>query len=146
MSAFSGLLLFYACLRGISVFLGASHPHLCRAEVATSRPGGEGVDMLRKSPPGVFAKALGDRVCGIRGAVHVGLRLPLVFSLVGCVSLDTSGARVLRSREQVREGEDDAPVAWDSKLDKFDKRAEIVLNQQGKPGAVQLDEVEHTSL
>ena len=37
-------------------------------------------------------------------------------------------------------------MTWDSKLDKFDKRKELVLKLLGKPGAVRLDEVEHTSL
>ena len=115
-------------------------------EVCKYEPDNEGVDMLRKSLQKVFAKTLGDRDYGIFEAVHVGLRLPLVFGLAECVSLNTSGARVLRSRQQVRESLDDAPVTWDSKLDKFDKREELVLKLLGKAGAVRLDEVEHTSL
>ena len=40
-----------------------------------------------------------------------------------------SCARVLRPRKLISEAEDDAPVTWDSKLDKFDKRQELLLKQ-----------------
>ena len=68
--------------------------------------------MLRKSLQKVFAKTLGDRDYGTFEAVHDGLRLPLVFSLAECVSLNTSGAWVLRSRKQIREAKRDVTVAW----------------------------------
>ena len=115
-------------------------------EVCKYEPYNEGVDMLRKSLQKVFAETLGDRDSGIFEAVHVGLRLPLVFSLAECVSLSTSGARVLRSQQQVREGESDAPVTLDCKLDKFDKRMGLVLKLLGATGSSRLGAVEHTSL
>ena len=91
-------------------------------EVCKYEPENEGVDMLRRSLQKVFAKTLGDRDYGIFEAVHVGLRLPLVFSLMDCVSLNTAGARVLRPKKQIYESADHEPVTWDSKVDKFDAR------------------------
>ena len=102
-------------------------PHQTACEACTKH--GKYVKRCDDALQKVFAKTLGDRDYGIFEAVHVGLRVPLVFSLAACVSRNTSGARVLRSRKQVREGEGDAPVAWDSKLDKFDKRMGLVLKQ-----------------
>ena len=95
-------------------------------EVCKYEPENEGVDLLRKSLQKVFAKTLGDRDYGIFEAVHVGLRLPLVFSLLDCVSLNTAGARVLRPKEQIQAAADDAPLTWGSKIDKFDNRWELV--------------------
>ncbi len=81
-------------------------------EVCKYEPDNEGVDMLRKSLQKVFAKTLGDRDFGIFEAGHLGLRLPLVFSLVECLSLNTTGTRALRPRNAVVHAGDDAPVVW----------------------------------
>ena len=80
------------------------------------------MDLLRRSLQKVLARTIGDRDCGIFEAVHLGLRLPLVFPLADCVSLNTSGARVIKAQKFVRDAADDAPVVWDSKLDMFDRR------------------------
>ena len=129
------------CTKRLAEVLRTAVDEVCRYE-----PENEGVDLLRKSLQKVFAKSVGDRDYGVFEAVHVGLRLPLVFSLAECVSLNTSGARVLRPRKLISEAEDDAPVTWDSKLDKFDKRQELLLKQQSKRDPIRVDEVQHTSL
>ena len=98
-------------------------------EVCKYEPDNEGVDMLRKSLQKVFSKTIGDRDYGIFEAVHLGLCLPLVLSLMDVISLNTSGARVLRSRALLRDAGDDAPLTWDSKIDKFDERKERVLRK-----------------
>ena len=103
--------------------------------------------MLRKAVRKTFAKTSCDRDFGIFEAVHLGLRLPLVFSLMEVVSLNTMGVRVLRSRQQVRDASDHAPLAWDSKVDKFDQRKELVERKAGR-GRTDLcsDDVRVTSL
>ena len=70
--------------------LSAAVDEVCKYEADEG-----GGDMLRKSLQKVFAKTLGDRDFGIFEAVHLGLRLPLGCSLMGCVSLNPTGARVL---------------------------------------------------
>ena len=120
--------------------------HAAVDEVCKYEPDNQGVDMLRKSLQKVFAKTVGDRDYGIFEAVHLGLRLPLVFSLAECVSLNTAGARVLRRRAVIQAGPDDAPVTWDSKIDKFDDRKALVLDKQAKSGTITVDEVRYVSL
>ena len=73
--------------------------------------------------------------------------LPLVFSLMEVVSLNTMGARVLRSRAVMRDADDNAPVTWDSKIDIFDERKERVLRkaERGRSG-VDVEEVQDVSL
>ena len=101
-------------------------------EVTKYEAEGEGIDFLRKVLNKVFSKTVGDRDYGLFEAVHVGLRLPLVFALAECVSLNTSGARVLRTGGAVSNVDEDAPLTWDSKLDKFDKRLELLQKAQAK--------------
>ena len=116
-------------------------------EVCKYEADNEGVDMLRKSLQKVFSKTIGDRDYSIFEAVHLGLRLPLVFSLMDVVSLNTSGARVLRSRAVLRDAADDAPLIWDSKVDKFDERKRRVLRKVARcRGDIGPDEVRDTSL
>ena len=122
--------------------LSAAVDEVCKYEAE-----GEGADMLRKAVQKTFAKTLGDRDFGIFEAVHLGLRLPLVFSLMEVVSLNTMGVRVLRSRQQVRDASDHAPVTWDSKVDKFDQRKELVERKAGLGRSdLCLDDVRDTSL
>jgi len=115
-------------------------------EICKYEPENQGLDLPRKSLQTVFAETLDDRDYGIFEAVHVGLRLPLVFSLLECVSLNTAGARVLRPMRQIQEGADDAPVTWDSKVDKFDDRWQVVEEKQSKTGKLTQADVAHTSL
>ena len=88
--------------------------------------------MVRKAAHQTLATTLGDRGFGIFEAVHLGLRLPLVFYWMEVVSLNTVGVRVLRSRQQVRDASDHAPVTWDSNVDKFDQRKELVERKAGR--------------
>ena len=90
--------------------------------------------MFRRSLQKVFSKTLGDRDYVIFEAVLVGLRLPLVFSLKECVSLNAVGARVLRPKKVICQGDDDASVTWDSKIDIFDDRYRRVTEKQRKNG------------
>ncbi len=79
--------------------------------------------------------------------MHLGLRLPLVIPLLGCVALNTHGTRPLRQIKDVREGGDDAPVTWDSKIDKFDKRRALVeIARQRGQRAIDSEEVRDVSL
>ena len=107
--------------------LAAAADEVCKFELES-----EGVDMLRKALQQVFSKTVGDRDYGIFEAVHLGLRLPLIFSLADVLSLNTMGARVLRSRTLLRDADDSAPVTWDSKIDVFDERKERVLRRAGR--------------
>ena len=54
--------------------LAAAVDEVCKFELES-----EGVDMLRKTLQKVFSKTVGDRDYGIFEAVHLGLRLPLIF-------------------------------------------------------------------
>ena len=88
-------------------------------------------DYLRRCLQKFYARTLGERDYGIFEAVHLGLRLPLVIPLLPVVSLSTSGARALKSaevlaREATLENPAERTVAWESKLDKFDKRLALV--------------------
>ena len=71
--------------------LSAAVDEVCKYEAE-----GEGADMLRKAVQKTFAKTMGDRDFGISETVHLGLRLPLVFSLMEVVSLNTMVVSVLR--------------------------------------------------
>ena len=62
-------------------------------------------------------------------AVHVGLGLPLVVPLMPVVTLNTSGARALKSRDVLKDASPNTPVHYDSKLDKFDNRLQIFRRQ-----------------
>ncbi|MGB1141216.1 MAG: AAA family ATPase, partial [Halioglobus sp.] len=116
-------------------------------EVCKYEPEGEGVDLLRRSLQKVYARTLGDRDFGIFEAVHLGLRLPLVIPLLPCVSLSTLGTRTLRQAKDVHQGADEAPVTWDSKIDKFDNRKALAqkVRRRGQ-SSVSAEEVRDVSL
>ena len=61
----------------------------------------------------------------------MGLRLPLVFPLLEVVTVNTTGARRLKTRAEMRDAGDDGPVAHDSRVDKFDQRLAL-LNRTAK--------------
>ena len=65
-------------------------------QVCKYEPEHQGTDLLRRSLQKVFARTLGERDFGIFEAVHLGLRLPLVFLLMDVVTLNTMGVRALR--------------------------------------------------
>ena len=86
----------------------------------------EGTDLLRKTLQKFFARSIGGRDYGLFEIVQLGLRLPLVMSLMDTISLNTAGTRKLKtSGELAKDDDPDAPVAWDSKVDHFDNRQEL---------------------
>ena len=115
---------------------------------------GEGTDLLRKSLQKFYSKTLGERDYGIFEAVHLGLNLPLVLSLMDMVTLNTSGSRSLKSEERLQKEGPDAPVEWLSKVDKFDQRRELLWQmksdlrkRKGKEEEVlSFNDINHVSL
>ena len=99
-------------------------------EVCTYVPEGEGADFLRRSIQKFFARSLGERDFHAYEAVQLGLQLPLVFPLMPVVSLNTTDARPLKSREVLKDKPADEPVHYDSKVDKFNKRLQLVRKQR----------------
>ena len=72
---------------------------------------------------------MGERSYGIFEAVHLGLQLPMVIPMMPVVSLNTFGTRRLKTSSELAGAYDNAPVSWDSKVDKFDKRLSLVRQQ-----------------
>ena len=79
-----------------------------------------------KSLQKFYSRMLGERDYSLFEAVHVGLGLPLVHSLMPVVSLPTSGARAWKTAAQLAEGGPDDAVEWSSKIDHFDNRLQLV--------------------
>ena len=107
------------------------------------------MDLLRRSLQKFYARTLGERDFGIFEAVHLGLRLPLVFPLLETITLNTTGARAVKTSAQLREAGNDAAMTWDSKVDKFDKRLEIMNHHTAKGRSAMsamADELRHMSL
>ena len=98
-------------------------------EVCAYVPEGEGADFLRRSIRKFFARTLGERDYHAYEAVQLGLQLPMVIPLMPIVSLNTSGARVLKPREVLKNQGDDETVHYESRIDKFDRRLELVQKQ-----------------
>ena len=98
-------------------------------EVCKYVPEGEGSDLLRRSIQRFFARTMGERDFHAYEAVQLGLQLPLVIPLMPVVSLNTSGARSLKSHRDLKEAGPDEPVHWDSRVDRFDKRRRLVQKQ-----------------
>ncbi|HIE71897.1 MAG TPA: hypothetical protein EYP98_17895, partial [Planctomycetes bacterium] len=99
-------------------------------EVCTYVPEGEGADFLRRSIQKFFARSLGERDFHAYDAVQLGLQLPLLIPLMPVVSLNTSGSRPLKSAAALKGKGDDEPVHYDSKVDKFNKRLQLVRKQR----------------
>jgi hypothetical protein len=102
------------------------------------------VDYLRKALQKFYSKSIGGRDFSMFEAVHLGLDLPFVFPLMPVVSLNTLGSRRLKTAAEMERdgGGDDAPVSWESKVDKFDKRLAITRKQFAKDGDAKLAEME----
>ena len=99
----------------------------CVDEVCKYTKDGEGVDLFRKSLQKFYSKSIGGRDYGVFEAVHVGLGLPLVFSLLPVESLNTTGARAYKSGKALETAQERGlALTWDSKVDKFDKRLALV--------------------
>ena len=101
-------------------------------EVCTYVPEGENTVFLRRSIQKFFARTLGERDFHVYEAVQIGLQLPSVIPLMPVVSLNTSGSRPLKSKAAMREAGEDEPVHYESRVDKFDKRLELVRRQREK--------------
>ena len=58
------------------------------------------------------------------------------------------GVRALKARSALRAADDDAPITWDSKVDKFDARKDLVERPKSKRqrSDITVDEVKDTSL
>ena len=102
-------------------------------EVCKYAQEGEPVDFLRQSLQKFYARTLGERDYTIFEAVHLGLRLPLVFGNFHVVSLNTSGTRRLKTMKQLEQAGPDEPIAWDSKVDHFDNRLALLRRQFKDP-------------
>ena len=87
---------------------------------------GEGTDLLRKTLQKFFARSIGGRDYGLFEIMQLGLRLPLVMSLMDTISLNTNGTRALKTAAEVAKDEDPAAsVTWDSKVDHVDNRLQL---------------------
>jgi hypothetical protein len=118
-------------------------------EVCKRTQDGELVNYLCMSLQKVYARTLGERSYGVFEAVHLGLQLPLIIPIMPVVSLNTLGARSLKSAGQLREAPADAPEAWGSKIDKFDKRLAIVRKQFARDADARVQweaDIRHVSL
>ena len=94
---------------------------------------GEPVDFLRKSLQKFYSRTLGDRDYTIMEAMFLGLRLPLMFSLLPVVSLNTTGTRALKTAAQMLNAGPDEEIAWSSKVDKFDDRLGLLRRHFPRP-------------
>ena len=69
----------------------------CIEEVCKYTKEGEGGDLFRRGLQKFYSKAIGGRDYGVFEAVHVGLGLPLVFSLLPVETLNTTGCLLYTS-------------------------------------------------
>ena len=117
-------------------------------EVCKYTEEGEGLDMLRKSLQRVFARSLGERDYHLYEAVQLGLGLPQVLQLMDVVSLNTSGARRLKTSKQMKGAQENDAAVWDSRVDLFDQRRHLLAKMKAKGGAekIQETELEHSSI
>ena len=95
-------------------------------EVCTYAKEGSVLELMRKSLQKVYTKTLGGRDYGIFEAVHLGLGLPLVYSLMRVESLSTDGVRVVKDAEHRKKLQPGDPVVYESRIDKFNRRLELV--------------------
>ena len=86
-------------------------------------------DFLRRSIQRFFARSLGERDFHAYEAVQLGLQLPLVIPMMPVVSLNTSGSRPLKPTRMTKYLGDGESLHYDSKVDKFNKRLELVTKQ-----------------
>ena len=99
-------------------------------EVCTYVPEGEGADFLMRSIQKFFARTLCERDYPAYEAVQLGLQLPQVISMMPVVSLNTSGTRPLKPGAALKGKGDEEPVHYDSKVDKFNKRLQLIRRQR----------------
>ena len=101
-------------------------------------------DLLRRSLQKCYARTLGERDYGIFEAVHLGLRLPLVYELLPSVNLNTTGARAFKSNRQIEReierGVEDPEATFLSKVDLFDRRRQLLYAENERDGEAVVDE------
>lgn len=102
-------------------------------EVCKYTQAGEPLDYLRKSLQKFYSRTLGGRDYTIFEAMFLGLRLPMMLSLMPVVSLNTSGTRALKTAAQMLHAGPDEEIAWHSKVDKFDDRLGMIRRQFKDP-------------
>ena len=116
-------------------------------EVCTYVPEGEGADFLRRAIQKFFARCLGERDYHLYEAMQLGMQLPLVIPLMPVISLNTAGARPLKSSFEMKDKGPDEPVHYDSRVDKFNKRLQLVRQQIARGDeSVTVEEIQHVSL
>ena len=116
-------------------------------EVCTYVPEGEGADFLRRSIQKFFARSLGERDYHAYEAVYLGLQLPVVIPLMPVVSLNTTGSRPLKPGWMLKGRDENEPVHYDSRVDRFNKRLKLVRQQQADGfDQVSEEDVRHVSL
>ena len=70
-----------------------------------------------------YSKSIGGRDYHTFEAMQIGLGLPLVFPLLPVETLNTSGARAVKTGKALETAHAfGLPLTWDSRVDKFDKR------------------------
>ena len=87
---------------------------------------GDPLDLMRQGLQKFYSKALGGRDYGIAEAVHLGLGLPLVLPMMNVDTLNTQGVRVFKTAEHLAKTGPGGSVVWESRIDKFDRRLELV--------------------
>ena len=90
------------------------------SEVCKFLPEEESGKVLWKSLQKFYSRTLGERDYGIFEAVHVGLSLPLVFSAMPVVSLNTAGTRAVKQGKRLEGLGDGDAVVEESEVDRFD--------------------------
>ena len=118
-------------------------------EVCEYVPEGEGQDFLRRAIQKFFARSLGDRDYHAYEGVQLGMQLPLVIPMMPIFSLNTSGAKPLKSWFDTRGADkEDEPVHYDSRVDKFNKRLQLVQRQIDvcKDRSITVEEIKNVSL
>ena len=70
-------------------------------EVCWYTPDGQAGDLFRASLQKFYSRTVGGRDYGVFEAMHLGLGLPMVLSLVDVVQLNTSGARAVKPRAKL---------------------------------------------
>ena len=73
-----------------------------------------------------YSRMLGERDYSLFEAVHIGLGLPLMYNAMPVVSLSTLGSRALKTGKHLAECGPLDSVEWNSKVDEFDRRLQVV--------------------
>ena len=73
--------------------------------------------------------------------MHLGLQLPQVIPLMPVVGLNTAGTRPLKSAQEMRLKGPEEPVHHDSRVDRFNKRLQLVRKQR-EAGHLQVTQAE----